>query len=154
MEPIEIIITFVGLIVTATIAISQLHRTISIRRARLKHDLEMLKLTKDLGFPSGRLEKLLEEDINTFLEEESMRGAQKWYSDPEIIGMTIYGFAVLIGFGLWTNYLLRDGFTWWAVLTGFFAFGGIGQPFVAWKSFQKRKKAKIEAKHKTVTESA
>jgi hypothetical protein len=28
-------------------------------------------------------------------------------------------------FGLWTVYLVRDGFSWWALASGFFAFVGL-----------------------------
>ena len=40
-------------------------------------------------------------------------------------GMLLYGAVLLVGFGLWTVYLVSDGFTPWAIATGFGAFSGL-----------------------------
>jgi hypothetical protein len=52
-----------------------------------------------------------------------MSSEKRW----QIIG----GIVCLIGFAGLTFYLCRNGFTWWAVLTGCIAFGGLGMIFEA-----------------------
>lgn len=129
----EIIVTLVGIGVTTSLTVYQLRRTISIRRARLKHDLEMLDLAKRLDIPAIKLQNRLEKELKDFVESEAALQARSPLSDPQFIGMTIYGIVVFIGFSLWTIYLLRDGFTWWSILTGLFALGGLMQPVIAWQ---------------------
>lgn len=139
-QTIEILVTLVGIGVTTSLAVYQLRRTISIRRARLKHDLEMLELANKLNLPTGNLHERLAEELEIFVENETALQARSPLSDPQFIGMSIYGLVVLIGFSVWTLYLVRDGFTWWALLTGVFALGGLMQPVVAWEEVNRRKK--------------
>jgi hypothetical protein len=37
----------------------------------------------------------------------------------------ITGVVMVLGFGFWTAYLVKDGFTWWAIATGLGAFSGL-----------------------------
>lgn len=129
---VEIVVTLVGIAVAAGMTAYQLNRSISIRRARLKHDLEVLRLTKDLGIDMKELHNRVEGELKSFVSGEMELEERSLIHDPRFIGMTIYGLAVFFGFTVWTVYLVQDGFSWWAILTGLFAFGGIMQPFVAW----------------------
>lgn len=108
----EILITLAGIGVTTGLAVYQLRRTISIRRARLKHDLEMLDLAMKLNLPTGSLQERLKEELENFATDEAALQNRSPMSDPQFIGMSIYGLVVFLGFLLWTVYLLRDGFTW------------------------------------------
>lgn len=125
---IESLVTAVGIIVGAGISIYQVRRAVSPKRSSLHHDLETLKLAKELGIPAKAL------------EDEIIQRLSKWepdYQPPrlrltsEVIVQSVFGIVLALGLGYWTYYLSRDGFSWWSVLTGFFAFAGLMQPFAA-----------------------
>ena len=58
-----------------------------------------------------------------------------------MIFQSFFGIILALGLGYWTYHLSKDGFSWWSLLTGFFALGGLGQPFIAIAD-QKRKDEK------------
>lgn len=47
-------------------------------------------------------------------------------SKKKTLGLRLYGLVMVAVFSVWTAYIVRDGFRWWAILTGFFAFSGLG----------------------------
>lgn len=125
---IEPLVTAVGIAIGAVISIYQVRRAISPKRSSLHHDLETLKLAKELGIPAKALE---DEIIQRLSKLESEYKPPKWRFTGEVIGQSVFGIILAIGLGYWTYYLSRDPFSWWSVLTGLFAFAGIMQPFVA-----------------------
>jgi hypothetical protein len=89
-------------------------------RSSIKTDLEIL-------------EKLTPSDPNYAIVRNSLdQSIKRVYGDParrKFIPSPVdfwFGFIWCIGFGYWTIYLFRDGFSWWAVVTGLFALGGFG----------------------------
>jgi hypothetical protein len=46
-----------------------------------------------------------------------------WVDD---MGPFVFGVVTAVGFTLWTVYLVRHDHSGWAIVTGFFAFGGVG----------------------------
>jgi hypothetical protein len=71
---------------------------------------------------------------------------------PEVIVRSSFGIVLAIGLGYWTYHLSKDGFSWWSLLTGFFALGGLGQPLIAFAE-QKRKDEKSSVYQKEPRES-
>jgi hypothetical protein len=98
------------------------------RRSTLKADADLLeKLPRDSPAYSI-LANNLEERIRTEYPSKAypLTPMQKRPRQREDWSNIVVGSLVLIGFAGWTAYLVRNGFTPWALLTGFFAFGGLG----------------------------
>ena len=89
-------------------------------RSKLKSDVEILSKLD----PESKAHATLKKNIEVAVEQlypSSGQPAQK-----VIVSDVIFGVIFLVGFGFWTAYLVRDGFSNWALLTGFFAFAGVG----------------------------
>lgn len=127
-DVIEPLITAIGIVIGALISIYQVRRAISPKRSSLHHDLETLKLARELNIPAKVLE---DEIIQRLAKLEPDYKPPRWRFTGEVIGQSVFGIVLAIVLGYWTYYLSRDGFSWWSVLTGLFAFGGIMQPFAA-----------------------
>ena len=85
------------------------------RRANLKADLELLK--------AAREQRIDCEDFQASIESElsRLRRSGEKHEWPTIA----FGSVLALLFGIWTVYLVSDGFTLWALGTGFFTFVGI-----------------------------
>lgn len=99
-------------------------------RFALKRDLEILALLKKSDPEDPKYEvvkKAIDDKIDEIYSPVQQIRLKKLkdYKDYNW-GIIIFGFILLIVFSLWTWYLVKDGFTWWALLTGFFAFAGLG----------------------------
>lgn len=127
MELIEIIVTIIGIAAATALGVFQFQNKVSLRRERLKHDLEMLKLSKELKWDTAEFENDLKLRFKTFEKESTVK--RKTPFSEEYIGATISSFAIFIGLTVWTIYLLKDGFTWWGVLTGWIALSMLSAPF-------------------------
>jgi len=92
------------------------------RRSTLKTDLEILRILKELGHPSTEnVRKYVDDAIaNIYVSREPPK--RLWVHDWTLF---VTGFAFTLGFSAWTWYLVRDGFSGWAIVTGFFAFTGV-----------------------------
>lgn len=93
-------------------------------RSKLKTDLEILSmLEKD-----DPNHKLVQEYVNESMKGlYSLAGSRK--SDGSRItswGDFIFGIIFTSLFTTATIYIVQDGWNWWALLTGFFVFAGIG----------------------------
>jgi len=93
-------------------------------RASIKTDLEVLRML-DKSEAGYTLVKQHVDDLIKRVYTPRKRGFSN--------GLTIYnqedfvlGIILLPGFVVWTIYLVRNGFSWWALLTAFFAFAGFG----------------------------
>jgi hypothetical protein len=103
-------------------------------RSALKADADLLsKLPKD-GDAYAILSKNMEERIRRQYPSAEYPAVNRAPSgDKKQSWLTIVlGAAILIGFGTWTYLLVRDGFTPWALLTGFLALGGFGILMDGW----------------------
>lgn len=131
-----IILMAISIIVTAVIAFFRIRtewrKVAPTSRFALKRDLEILGLIKS-SLPKDPKYEIVKKSIDDKIDEiyspvqqigfKSLREKRlREYNWP----ILIFGFILLIGFSIWTWYLVKDGFTWWALLTGFFAFAGIG----------------------------
>jgi hypothetical protein len=110
----QAIVLFAGL-ATSLYKLMQ-HRSDS--RAQLRTDLGVLKGLKS-DDPSYQLVKAhIDSKIAKIYAPTAGQGVVRNWED------LIIGLVMLLGFGLWTAYLCRDGFSWWGLLTGFIALSG------------------------------
>jgi hypothetical protein len=82
----------------------------------LKADLELLK--------AARAQKLSCDDFQAYIETELSHLGQRTTqtSWPTVVFGSIFS----LSFALWTAYLVKGGFSWWGLATGFFSFVGLG----------------------------
>jgi hypothetical protein len=73
-------------------------------------------------------------DVKKLGAEEELGAARPRFRVYNVSNLVL-GIIFLGGFGYWTFALLADGWNWWALITGFFAFGGLGNLMIA---FDKR----------------
>jgi len=115
----------VGVLVGAVATIYQLTKLKPRLRTTLKTDLEILKLLdpKDpnYGVVQAHVDRSIQQIYAREAPESAGRGLQVYNWGTLVFGLLLAG-----GFIFWTVYLVKDGFTPWALLTGFFALGGIG----------------------------
>jgi hypothetical protein len=146
---VEPILTVVGIVAGGALTVYQITRAVSPIRSSLRHDLETLKLARELNMPA----KALEDDIAQRLAKlEPDYQPLRWRITSEVVLQSLTGILMAIGFGYWTYYLSKGGFSWWSVLTGFFALGGAGQLFIAFD--EQRRKDEITAEREKHSEKA
>lgn len=127
-----IILQVVGVMITAGIGFFRIRtewrKIAPASRFALERDLEILKLMKSslsdekCEIVIKAIDAKIDEIYLPTLQIGFKRSRLREYNWP----LLVIGFFFLIVFSLWTWYLVKDGFTWWALLTGFFAFVGIG----------------------------
>ncbi len=145
----ESLLKAITAVVGVIFTIHQIKGKLPESRSQLKLDLEILKL-----LPAGddRSHKMLQDSIDRKISK-IYSGAASRKAIDEIEGQgfnwlkrikwgtLIYGLILLLVFGLWTFSLYSRG-SWWALLTGFVAFGGLGNVMIA---FSRRHIAKSES---------
>jgi hypothetical protein len=117
----DLLIKAVGAVIAAAVAYLQILSARPISRAALKTDLEILKLVDSADPYYETIRKSITRRIRLLYEEEaeSLRNRlRRW-------AIGVFGLLGGVGFSYWTFYLVRDGFTWWAVLTGYLALAGL-----------------------------
>jgi uncharacterized membrane protein (DUF2068 family) len=85
------------------------------RRATLKADLELLKAAREQNLECMQLETSVRAELARLYDREKRA---EWKT-------LAFGSVFALAFGVWTAYIVKDGFSWWALLTGFFTFIGI-----------------------------
>jgi len=120
----ELVFKTLGVVFAALVSIYQIRSLVPPSRARLKADLEILKLLD----PS--------DEAVPFLKAHTARAVRRLYPPVESAGSSLFkvhswgdfmlGLIFLPGFSIWTFYLIKHGSYWWAPLTGLFAFAGFG----------------------------
>ncbi|MGH2775319.1 MAG: hypothetical protein ACRDJT_07795 [Actinomycetota bacterium] len=107
----------IPLVAGALISLFRLRSLEPRLRSKLKTDSEILSRLD----PESSAHGLLKRNIEAGVERLYARPAAelKW-------GDVAVGVVFVVGFGFWTAYLVRDGFTWWALLTGYLTFAGMG----------------------------
>lgn len=101
-------------------ALFSLFRLLSLEprlRSKLKTDSEILSRLDPESLAHGLLKRNIEEGVEKLCAEPSAK-LKVWD--------VAAGVVFVVGFGFWTAYLVRDGFTWWSLLTGYLTFAGIG----------------------------
>jgi len=94
-------------------------------RSRLKDDLQILKMLKDTDHPKY---DVVRNHINTLVEkvyEQPSKEEGFKLKGPKERVLFVMGIMALMGFSFWTWSLVRDGFSGWAVGTGFGVLLGI-----------------------------
>jgi hypothetical protein len=139
----ENVLKAIPIILGAIATIYQFRGKIPESRSQLKLDLEILQLIPAVDDPSH---KMLKQSIDARIAriysdatsgsatgEIELEGPNlKWYQRLKW-GPLIYGSLLLMVFGLWTFSLYNRG-SWWALATGFVAFGGFGNVLIAFNS--------------------
>ena len=118
----------VAAVVAVRRAVAGLLESRPARRSTLKADADLLaKLPKDSA-AYHILARSIDERITEQYpsrEHPSRSASQKPMREKRWANI-VMGSLIALGFGAWTAYLVRDGFTPWALLTGFFVLGGLG----------------------------
>ena len=114
-------------------------------RSRLRDDLEILRLLKETDHPKhdvvrSRVSALIDEvyeqpptakaplkNLLLNLRPRKARGAL----------MLALGLIALVGFSYWSWCVVRDGFSWWVIGTGFGALTGFGWIMSAYEEKEK-----------------
>ena len=113
----ETALRVVPLVAGALISLYRLQSLEPRLRSRLKSDSEILSRLD----PESPAYELLKRNIEAGVERlYAQPAAELKWKDLAI------GVIFVVGFGFWTAYLVRDGFTWWALLTGYFTLAGVG----------------------------
>jgi|GEM_PF-4602937 len=96
----------------------------------LKREFEILKLIP----PDQPEHQLIRNHISRLIQrlyeppppskERLSSRLKKW--QPRDVGGFVAGLMFFAGFAVWTALILRDGFSWWSLLTGFMALSGLG----------------------------
>lgn len=114
----------IPLVAGALISLFRLRSLEPRLRSKLKTDSEILSRLD----PESSAYKNLKLNIEAGVEKLYAQPAKKHRVGDVVADWRdlAIGVVFVVGFGFWTAYLVRDGFTWWSLLTGYFAFAGIG----------------------------
>jgi hypothetical protein len=113
----ELVLRALPLIVGAIVSLYKLRDLNPRLRATLKTDAEILERLD----PNSAAYKSLKQSIEARVERLS--------ADPQnevILFDVVLGVLFIVGFGFWTAYIVRDGFSLWALLTGYLTLSGAG----------------------------
>jgi hypothetical protein len=146
-EVIDFVLKALGFMVGAAVSLYQLRNLLPGSRSRLKADLEILELLgKDHPlYPTvkSQTDEQLRRTYSQALTGQDNRPlVYNW-------GMLVLGATFLLVFSGWTVYIVRDGFNWWSLLTGFLAMSGFGNLM---GSLQPRSSKPPEGSHDQVPE--
>lgn len=114
-----IVLQGLGIVLTAIFAIWQLRNLIPKTKSALKIDLDIFHLIEEADPNHAVIKKHIDKRIVAIYVLERTGKIHSW--GDFIIGLTIAGV-----FSILTVYLVRNGFSWWSLLTGPFALVGIG----------------------------
>jgi len=118
----DIVAAAIGTVITAIVAFYRIRSALPKPRTQLKTDLEIMEL---IGEEHERYPEM-KRSTDILLADIYLRRPQ--FSAAE--RRSIWGYRILfglwtVGFTFWTFYLLRSGWSWWVLLTGMLAFGGL-----------------------------
>lgn len=126
----ELVGTLAAAVLTALAAIiaASLPYLISIvPKHRLKGDLELLKAAKEAGISTAKIEPKIREELWRELLKVERRSLWSILRYSDMLPALLFGPLVGAGFAYWAYYLSRQGFSWWSLLPGFFAFACFSQ---------------------------
>ena len=118
----ETVLKVVGIIVTLLLGLLGLRpewrKMASTSQFTLKRDLEIIELMKRIDKDDPRYETV-KKSINAKIDK-------KYLPAEKTLRWSILGSLLLfIGFSFWSWYIVKDGFTWWVIITGYIAFSGL-----------------------------
>lgn len=105
----------VPVVATVATAIYKFRDKRPLRRATLKTDLELLKTARDQNLDCEEFQAYVQTELSHLYKRTT---ETQWST-------VVLGSVFSLAFGGWTAYLVKDGFSWWALATGFFAFVGL-----------------------------
>ena len=74
----------------------------------------------------SRFESVRNLKSNVEMAVEKLYPSSEQHEQKVVVSDVAFGVIFLVGFGFWTAHLVSDGFSYWALLTGFFAVTGVG----------------------------
>ena len=89
-------------------------------RSKLKSDVEILTKLD----PDSKAYATLKSNVEIAVEK--LYPSSEQHEQKVVVSDVAFGVIFLVGFGFWTAHLVSDGFSYWALLTGFFAVTGVG----------------------------
>lgn len=117
----DLIGKLVAAVVGALGVLYQFRQLRATTRASIKTDLDILtQLDKE-----SESYQIVKANVDASIKQVyaiGRKGRFVIYSPGDLI----FGSSFLIGFSAWTVYLCRNGFSWWAIATAFFALAGFG----------------------------
>ena len=118
----ELILKILGSFIALIGAVYQLRQFNPVKRARLKADLEILEKVDKQSENFQLVKNHIDNQIKAIYSESEKKF--KIYS----VGYFVFGIIFLVGFTILSVYIYNEsvGFSWWLLLTGFFAFAGFG----------------------------
>jgi len=113
----ETVIKGIGALIGVIVTYIQVRAALPTSRGALKVDLEILKLLDKSDPNYNMIKNSLDSRIQRCYAETS-----KVIVWPTVI----LGIVWALGFAYWTFYIVRDGFSWWSLLTGYLSLAGLG----------------------------
>jgi hypothetical protein len=128
MDHWEIALKIVGPVLGAAVAYSQ-RRFFARPRAKLRTDLELLNLLE------GEEVKEQRETLLNSVTEQIERIYGRRTVETKNYALVVFGLIWALGFVAATIFVIRsdDWSRWWAVLTGWLAFAGVGWMIMGWE---------------------
>ena len=121
-SPLVSVLQVLGIVGGAVISAYKVLQLRKDSRSHLKTDLTILK-SLDPTDPNYRVVKAhVDATITKLYSPPGTSRLKDLVADPFSL---VLGIAMFIGFGIWSAYLFRNGFSWWGVLTAVFAASGI-----------------------------
>ena len=119
----ETVLRALPLIVGAIVSLYKLRDVNPRLRSTLKSDAEILEKLDPNSAAYKSLKQSIEARVTRLSAEprKEWKEWKKWNRSEVALGVVF-----LLFFGSWTVYVLRDGFSWWALLTGYLTLSGGG----------------------------
>lgn len=101
-------------------------------RSRLKADLEILRMLEPKDPEYDIVRRHIDTTITKLYE---LRGQQGGIKGLRVYNWSAFALGIICfpGFTFWTWYLVNDGFSWWAIATGWFAFAALGWVYIGFE---------------------
>ena len=145
----DLVLKTLGAVTGAIVTIHQIRHVLPKPRTALKTDLEIFQLI-DRSDPNFDVIKTnINERIQDIYAKTGRSAATEWF-------LIIFGAAWAITFAYVTFYIVKDGFTWWSLLTGYISLAGISIMMVVQmrKRMEQRRSRYAEHKHDNDESSA
>ncbi len=132
----EIIVAAVGTIIAAIIGYWQVRQALPKPRTRLKTDLEIMGLIGEGHEQYGKIKEQTDIVLADIYTRPQLTDAEK---RRQLLFRVVYAVMSTI-FLSWTYYIIRDGWSLWALLTGYFGFASLFTIFYLPRKMRRRRK--------------
>ena len=119
----KLLLAAIGAVVTTIVSYHQIRSAWRNPRLNLKTDIEILNLIDKSDDNYRKIKEYIDEMVQQIYSQKDESILVK---HSGVLLRTAFFLLWSVCFSFLTFYLLRDTFTWWAVLTGYFAIAGIG----------------------------